>query len=510
MILIPRTTTLMIYQQYPNHTPQEWRNYFTKQLVPMVKKKRKVDLQTKITPTKPGRLSNPEESPQQSKSSLAKSDTENFDSHSVDEDRPAADNQLVDPSLEDEAIFEQCLLEVAKQFDDLIEVIFTPIICGQPISLFELWQLVKTGYGGSERVTGRRLWPSVARRLGFKPSLQADAAEDLKHCYEEVLSDYEAIRENFYGMTESQEQELIEMQLFPAGSQKGDSEEEIAEELQVDEEEDIDDDLDAPVSSPTLPKSNKRNMVFQISRGLSSVAGSDNKRQRVDKGKGKEREIPSTPDHIINGIQMPQKGLRPSPLKHPLFVDDEDRDDEFVIPPFKQPNFTSLEPSRRMLEPETQDFRFGSQVDENDDDLTDEPMPLASSPPQKIERMRKEAHIESSTQFQSRIDAENELSAFVDRYISLGYTDTNVLRALESTTLSTENASLVMEELQQGKEIPDDIPGVWTSEDDAVCEDVASLDSERIVTKHGTERVESRKSFLRDRREVANLPDESL
>ncbi|KAF2760294.1 hypothetical protein EJ05DRAFT_474188 [Pseudovirgaria hyperparasitica] len=56
---------------------------------------------------------------------------------------------------------------------------------------------------------------------------------------------------------------------------------------------------------------------------------------------------------------------------------------------------------------------------------------------------------------------------------------------------------LVLASFKEGKGIPDDIPGIWTTEDDEALESTDIRDLERVEEKHGSGRVEERMEFLR-------------
>jgi hypothetical protein len=79
-----------------------------------------------------------------------------------------------------------------------------------------------------------------------------------------------------------------------------------------------------------------------------------------------------------------------------------------------------------------------------------------------------------------------------------------VVLALDATTMEMgQHAMQVMEALENEQGIPDDIPGVWTEEDDRMVE--GSVDSEgyrECVRKHGVKRCGVRRNFLKDKREV--------
>jgi hypothetical protein len=429
-----------------------------------------------------------------------------------------------DPTLTDEQLFRKDVLDLAAALQ--LEVDFIPEICGRKVPLFKLWQVVQSfDFGGSDRVTGLKLWPKVAKFLNFKDSQQLDAAGDLRICYAEILADLEQYREmqREQSLTESQEKAMLDAQLLETSGREPQSlhdaeDQELGEieEGEEDEElveEDEDDDLDRPQFSPHLlapSPSRKRN--FGADR--TNVDVSYKKRQRIDKGKGKELEIPSTPEDVINSTPVPRSLHKPSPLKY--FAPAEYQDDQanskvedLLAKPFKS-HVKSIQP--RTLEPETQDFNYpNTQAQPEDDPFVE----IGSSPPQrklpdrssgsKAANRGSESNLPgSSTQSQTESEKALALERYMDECISYGYTQEAVALALDATTMEIgQHAMQVMEALENGQEIPDGIPGVWTEGDDVKVEE--NMDSEgfkNLVRKHGLKRCAVRKQYLKDQRAI--------
>ena len=237
------------------------------------------------------------------------------------------------------------------------------------IPLFRLWQVVRKDFGGNDKVTGEHLWPQVAKELGFNAEMQNRAAGALEACYAEILADFETAREQYIDPTESQEQAMIEQQLLASVKEMDDVQDESPAEDVEDGEEDFDDDLNAPQASPALKTSHKRSSSERANRFHGSVPGSSSKRQRIDKGKGKQLEIPSTPEEIINVNQKPRELIGPSPLKPYDNRDKDDNEDHSFVHSFIQPDLIALKVGNNIMEPEIQDFHFTLQpVEENEDE----------------------------------------------------------------------------------------------------------------------------------------------
>lgn len=74
--------------------------------------------------------------------------------------------------------------------------------------------------------------------------------------------------------------------------------------------------------------------------------------------------------------------------------------------------------------------------------------------------------------------------------------DAQVIEALRYTSMDPSLADKVLGRLVAGKGIPDDMPGVWTSEDDKCLEGANARDIERVLEKHGTDYFNARWEYL--------------
>lgn len=103
--------------------------------------------------------------------------------------------------------------------------------------------------------------------------------------------------------------------------------------------------------------------------------------------------------------------------------------------------------------------------------------------------------------------------AVIENFIRLGYDEETVLDALAATTNDVEVATQVMDNIKDGKGIPTNLAGVWTSRDDKAlrkCHEVASGKSggdpekardavqerERLIKKHTMKRCRARAKHL--------------
>jgi hypothetical protein len=416
-----------------------------------------------------------------------------------------ARKRFTDPSTKDEKMFIEDLTAMAEEND--LAVNFHPIICGRKIPLFILWQVINLDeFGGYDEVQGRNLWPQVARRLNFNDFKHADAPRAIKSAYEEVLPDFEGVREEF--MAQLQEEEMIASQLrqtVDRDSMEGELVDDHLAAVQEEEEEedDYDDDLEAPTSVPRQPystPSGKRSLeAYRIANHDGSpVLGSYNKRPRVDKGKGKELEIPSTPEDIINPLPKPHLIYQSSPLKYMQTGTENDDGEKLFVGPAEKPKLPAQRQNRRNLEPETQDFNFLPA----DDDAESDSLLLSLPNPRKAKNERSSPQEDSSTRSQTGSQKDQELIAFIEDHEALGYRLEIVIEALESTSMTTGNAAIVMEALTSGNGIPDNIQGVWTKSDDAALEDIESEEFERVANKHGAKSLAQRQKFFEEQKEA--------
>jgi hypothetical protein len=446
-------------------------------------------------------------------------------------------------STKDESLFKEHLLELAGNL--AVNVNFNPLVCGRSISLFRLWQVVESDeFGGVDEVDGKQLWPKVAIRMNFPKDRQVllQAGKELQDVFNEILADLEELTKRIIeesDISETEEQALLEAQLQLSaanGNQHQNSNKELIKDGQ-DEEQEHDDDLDYPQISPRLPKAGSGKRSSDSDRETEKLPS--NKRQRIDKGKGKEREIPSTPEAGMNTTQdfLQSHQPTPTPLKSsPLkksWVQDEQamsEDDEvaFASPSTRSRPKAKQTPPKRNLEPETQDFNF-SIPDPEPGDINDDLSSSPSLPPLNVALAQRRAQTQtsqaatrgsvhsssgkegdSSTQSQTDAEKHDALVAFIDESVSLGYPQDIVVEALVVTTLEIgPHARRVMESMMGDDPIPDDEAGVWTAKDDeALNLRRESKEYRRIVTKHGLRRIKLRREYLTEQKGLLAETDE--
>ncbi|KAI9829151.1 MAG: hypothetical protein M1832_000174 [Thelocarpon impressellum] len=90
------------------------------------------------------------------------------------------------------------------------------------------------------------------------------------------------------------------------------------------------------------------------------------------------------------------------------------------------------------------------------------------------------------------------LNAWIDRLISAGASEDDVLAALKYTSMHVGLAQVVLLSLARNEPVPADMPGVWTPQDDDALLGGDGRAIAALERKHGKEAFEARWRFLRD------------
>lgn len=96
-----------------------------------------------------------------------------------------------------------------------------------------------------------------------------------------------------------------------------------------------------------------------------------------------------------------------------------------------------------------------------------------------------------------------DLETWVQKRIDRGRNSDHILLALTCTCLNVKLADQVLNILSAGNPIPDDIPGVWTEDDDNAIMGSDGRAMERILKKHGDTKFNERFLFLEQSRMAA-------
>lgn len=89
-----------------------------------------------------------------------------------------------------------------------------------------------------------------------------------------------------------------------------------------------------------------------------------------------------------------------------------------------------------------------------------------------------------------------DVNAWIQKQEVSGQNPHDVIAAISCTTMNHKLADKVLDLLSKGKKIPDNIPGVWTEEDDEALTGQDGRAMERVMEKHGSELFDERWQFL--------------
>lgn len=486
---------------YPQHSAEEWHDYWTLDVFPFLKEKKEkpvpqnaisetAPVQPTLTESNPRRVSRGQAKPpintRLSTTSMSNttSPKELSRGHSTNISRDvsiSSSNSHKDPN---ELEFRRSLKIFAEAEE--YEINMRPKICGRTIYLYHLWEIVNNPeFGGFADVESGERWAQVATKMGFNSFRTPSAPNELRDLYDDQLFDYEASILFLAAEVGVQSATVGDVGLMS--------------ESPMEQTHHDDDDLDIPSSAPR-PASKKRSFV-----GRDEESDGSSKRRRSVKGKQKEtREIPSTPEpNLLPGSQ------RVSPLRSEELSSPQD------ISEVQEPLYPRL---RRIAEPETQDFSYP--IAEGTSASRSSPFDSLSftSPSKQIQlessqaRIRAESNThedspemqptgDSSTQSQTDAEREAHLNQFMEQQAAIGYSDDIIITALQATTLDTSNVTIVLEALARGDELPENVAGVWTSEDDEMIAE--SEHSIEMWAKHGAERCQKRREYLRQMDELS-------
>ncbi|CAG8973415.1 hypothetical protein HYALB_00000179 [Hymenoscyphus albidus] len=501
---------------YPKHTAQEWRNFFEDHIIPLKEAEKLAVGEGEVQKEKKGErglLQHPKApripaSPGLASPSLGPIDVMEIEGSQGasgetpdSEDHPRSIDDLTVPN---EEVFKQ-ISKVSLEEDE----VYNHTINGRDFSLYQLWQVV-CRYNGYKHVTNSKSWNKVAADLKFDISQHRTAPVDLRECYEKKLLDLELhLREASYqtlqdiSPSKTQRPELLKSPEIQYNPEDGP------------DTEDYNDDLDyAPSTANQRPDliSNKR----RSDDSSSDNRHPHNKKRRTENGRNELKKVPSTPEDIINGTRTTRHPETPSPLKHKADIERysdqvEDEEEDDFDRTAVEPISSVLPRKMQRFEPETQDFQFTQPGEVDKSSLvTTSPerskaVQMNTSSSEAIEEGSDsdDSSTDSLTESQKAIELEN----FVDRWVSLGYNFDLVIEALQATCGLQEKGphemfEVVIEDLTEGRGIPENIRGVWTPLDDEILE-AGSKDRRysRLVVKHGSSGVIGRNKFLADAKE---------
>jgi hypothetical protein len=369
-----------------------------------------------------------------------------------------------------ELAFLQSINDFARKFlPD--PVTFEPIVSKRKIRLFNVWTASLPLLAHFDDIESREVWDNLATQLGFEVSAHPSAPDELRQICEDFLMD-------FYEFFLQVEQEKIkeEEAMHQQPEDQGQSEEEAVE--------GSDDNLEShSLAFRTAgPESQKRphdeDEISPVVESRPTSGHSYSKRPRISKGMERAVEIPSTPEHIYNS-HLNNDGKLPD---HPNAQNKRltETNMEYFPPPFPSEELDSS-PTRQILSEVNIDHTPPSQ-NNNDEEAT---------------QSQAESHYDEATQSQTESQCNERVDEFVESCSAEGCDIETIQQMLKITTMEVELAERLLSDY--GLEIPQNVAGFWTTDDDnEVKSHVQSRGYKRILKKHGEIRCLKRIEFLED------------
>ncbi|KAL5350747.1 hypothetical protein ACLOAV_004316 [Pseudogymnoascus australis] len=365
-------------------------------------------------------------------------------------------------------------------------IIFEPIVSKRKISLFEVWKTSLPLLGHFDDIEGREVWDDVATKLGFEVSAHPSAPDELRQICEDFLLD-------FYEFFIQREQEKMKEEALRQQSEdQGQSEEEVGGSS--------DDNLEPPplafrTAGPGRQKrSHDQDSISAVVESRPTSSHSHSKRPRISKGKERADEIPSTPEHIYNSHMNDNGKLPGHPSAHNKKLIETNI--EYFDPP--SPSEHDSSPSRQIESEAKKSYTSHSQ---NNNDEEETQLQTESQSDEEIKGYTPPSqnnHDEEETQSQTESQSNIETQKFIDRFLAEGFEFKIIQQMLIITIMDAELSERLLYYYANGLEIPKNVAGVWTEEDDnAIKSHVQSGRYNRILEKHGENRCLLRKNFLR-------------
>ncbi|EEP76369.1 predicted protein [Uncinocarpus reesii 1704] len=291
------------------------------------------------------------------------------------------------------------------------------------------------------------------------------------------------------------------------------------------------------MSNVTEPTHKSAKRTFRESDASSEERLRDNKKKRRTITGGSTRASPKTPENsnnsrkqIIDYLDEPTVSKRavryevseaPSqPASPPVVITIEDDTDDDTqtrqksTEPILSGALTSAEPvptSSNTSQPNelyetapqvqpTQDiFADPSQYM---DDLSNLLRPTLPSIPEGAQSNSQAMTEEEKEEIQ-------ELDQWIESRLKTGRAkdEEQIIQALSYTSMNPYLADMVLDRLKEGSDVPTDIPGIWTEEEDRLLETGNGYDVQKLQEKHGAEYFDIRGQYLMTLRQVVGLEE---
>ena len=226
-----------------------------------------------------------------------------------------------------------------------------------------------------------------------------------------------------------------------------------------------------------------------------------------------EEEVSPTPD-FNTPLEVSQvfetAPSAPRPETQALFheKDQTEQDDDFALPEPPGGWDEPLVPVRTAPDaarPETQVlFQQRDRMEQDDEFALPEPPGGWDELPLPIENAKGEAGVQGAEVGEDEVDDNDDSStaANLDEWIAIhkekdaDADEELLLNAFERTNNDTSKANFVYQHLLKGKNAPQNVPGVWTVEEDEIIEGSDSREIARIGKKHGDDEMIIRLRWL--------------
>ncbi|KAJ6127120.1 hypothetical protein N7523_002732 [Penicillium sp. IBT 18751x] len=231
------------------------------------------------------------------------------------------------------------------------------------------------------------------------------------------------------------------------------------------------------LTSPIIPNSKRKHQSSPLSPGSSAEAAASSPTKRI------RPEISKSPDSVVRRSTGDQ--LHSSPKISHLATPSP------VIPHTQHSSptthFTQSSPQTQSR-PDPAQQSSGNSPDQTDPNFLELPFLPSSPEPDDSEESEEEDF--------------PDVDGWINMHLARGRADEEtIIAVLRSATMDQDLASKVLEDWGPGSAIPDNMPGVWTAEDDRCLEAGDARDVQRVMTKHGEKSLNTRWEYLRMARE---------
>lgn len=402
----------------------------------------------------------------------------------------------------DEAAFFDEMRELAAYMATLdIKLDLHPKINGEDVSLFQLYNIVvDAAFGGFQQVESEGRWHEVVSQLRATGGPSGMTTQQIRDCYLHNLEDYEELRGTVVGAEIELTQGTVQDE--SATPLQGHDDDDSGLFVSADEDEEEKHDVHTLPPGRHTPQTSPELLIYTSgekrtgSTSLNSQSSGHNKRQKVDKGKGRALEIPSTPEDNEVSKETDLLRGRSSPFEQRRVSDSKgDSDEGYLDPPLHRSLFTEKSMGQDL---EMEDANSLLAVDD-DGSISHDDGQSASA---RSHQPRLDDKTTSSPQGQDVSDDSDmaeRARSYLQKLLTQGYESETIFRAMHATCMDLTHVVEVLESLESGSGVPKTIRGVWTSEDDDALGATASKSQSRdIILKHGMDAIKLRRRFLAD------------